>query len=93
MSLRFDPRFDAPEPRDRAACEAEALALARFSGRKSFVCDVTGENISPNEAAVLSATEFRQSPLLARVDDGTLPMSYMLVTNWGDWIVKRDLID
>lgn len=93
VTLKFDPRFAAPQPRDQTTCKAEALALAQFSGRQSFVCDVTGESIAPEQAAVLTADEFRASPLLQQVDDGSIGAQYLLATNWSDWIVKSDLVN
>jgi hypothetical protein len=92
VPVRFDPMFEWPEMRSREACAEEALALARFSGRDDFVCDVTGDRIAAHQAAVLTPWELRRSPLVDRVRDGSLAAEILLASNWSDWVVRRDLL-
>ncbi len=63
------------------------------SGRKSFVCDITGDEIEPTEAAVLTPWEFRRSPLLPHFRAGGIIAEIRLVTDWSDWVVRRDLLE
>jgi hypothetical protein len=73
---------------------AEALELANFSDRKHFTCDVTGNEIEPDHAAVLTPWEFRCSSLLQPFrDGGGVAAEIMLAINWSDWVVRRDLLD
>lgn len=93
IEVRFHPRFEWPEIRDQKIRTSDAMALAHFAGRESFICDITGEEIDANSAAVLTPWEFRRSELLDRFRE-TGPFSeIMLVTNWTDWVVKRDLLN
>ncbi len=93
ISVRFHPRFEWPEDRDQKTRTREAIALAEFAGRKTFVCDITGEEIEPAIAAVLTPWEFRNSKLLPRFREGGVINEIMLVTNWADWVVRGDLLD
>jgi hypothetical protein len=93
ISVRFHPRFEWPEDRDQETRSQEAIALAEFSGRKTFICDVTLDQIEPAIAAVLTPWEFRNSKLLPRVREGGIINEILLVTNWADWLVRRDLLD
>lgn len=94
MEVRFHPRFEWPEKRDQQTCVNEAIALAEFSGRSSFTCDITGEQISPTDAAVLTPWEFRRSGLKQRFQEAVAPIGeILLLCNWSDWIVRRDLLN
>jgi hypothetical protein len=94
IKVRFHPHFEEPEQRDPDTRVSEAVALARFAGRKSFICDITGDEIEPSEAAVLTPWEFRRSPLLPRFRQrGDIFEEYRLATDWSDWVVRRDLLD
>lgn len=92
VPVKFDPMFEWPEARDITTCGEEALALAQFSGRETFICDVTGDQIAAHEAAVLTPWEMRHSPLVERVRDGSFAAELLLLTNWSDWVVRRDLL-
>jgi hypothetical protein len=93
VPVRFHPRFEWPEQRDQKTRTSEAVALARFAGRRSFVCDITGDEIEPNSAAVLTPWEFRRSALLPRFLQGGLMNEITLGLNWSDWVVRSDLLD
>jgi hypothetical protein len=93
IAVRFHPRFEWPENRDQETRASEAIALAEFSDRKTFTCDVTGDQIEPAMAAVLTPWEFRNSKLHARVLEGGIMNQIQMVTNWADWRVRRDLLD
>jgi hypothetical protein len=93
ISVRFHPRFEWPEQRDQKSRVEEAITLSNFSGRKSFVCDITGDEIEPGEAAVLTPWEFRRSPLLPMFREAGIVAEVRLVTDWSDWVVRRDLLD
>jgi hypothetical protein len=90
---RFHPRFEWPEQRDQRTCVAEAVALADFSGRASFVCDITGTEIEPGDAAVVTPWEFRRSGLVARFRESGLIAEVRLITDWSDWVVQRNLLN
>jgi hypothetical protein len=77
VPVRFDPDFEWPGNRDAATWTAEALELAHWSGRSSFHCDITGDEIPSSEAALLTPWEFRRSALLPRFhkDSGGVPFS------------------
>jgi len=93
VEVRFHPRFEWPEKRDRETCINEAIALAEFSGRSSFTCDVTGDEISPVDAAVLTPWEFRRSPLKQLFQKAAEPFGELrLSIDWSDWVVRRDLL-
>ncbi len=93
IKVRFHPRFEWPEQRAQEARVAEAVALADFLGRKSFVCDITGEEIEPADAAIVTPWEFRRSSLLSRFRQAGTVAEIRLVTDWSDWVVRRDLLD
>ena len=93
IEVRFHPRFQWPEQRDHKARAEEAVALAAFSGRTSFVCDLTGDEIKPADAAVLTPWEFRQSPLLSTYRQSGFIAEVKLITDWSDWVVRRDLLE
>jgi hypothetical protein len=94
MEVRFHPRFEWPERREQETCVSEAIALAEFSGRSSFTCDITGEEISPMDPAVLTPWEFRRSGLKQRFLEAAAPLGeILLLCNWSDWVVRRDLLD
>jgi hypothetical protein len=89
--VKFVPSFEYPEDRDRAARAAEALMLADWSQRKTFLCDVTGEEIAPEDAALLTPWEFRRSPLIELFRKDWFA-ELKLTVDWGDWIVRQDLL-
>jgi hypothetical protein len=93
IPVRFHPRFEWPEQRDQKTRVVEAIVLADFSGRESFVCDITGDEIEPEAAAVLTPWEFRHSALLPRFRQGGIFHEIQLVRDWSDWIVRKDLLD
>jgi hypothetical protein len=94
VEVRFHHRFAWPENRHPLICGEEAAALANFSGRDSFVCDVTGDQISPSEAVVLTPWEFRRSGLDAKFRENAGPLGEIqLHIDWSDWIVRRDLLN
>ena len=94
IPVRFAPYWEWPEQRDGASRAAEAVELANFSGRSHFTCDITGENIEPTQAAVLTPWELRRSPLLQRFRDSAGDVAeVMLARDWSDWVVRRDLLD
>jgi hypothetical protein len=93
IPVRFHPKFEWPEQRDQRSRTAEAIALAEFSGRSSFVCDITGDEIKPSEAATLTPWEFRNSALLPKFREAGIVAEVKLVTDWSDWIVRRDLLE
>jgi len=92
IPVRFHPRFEWPEQRDQPSRIGEAIALAKFSGRKSFTCDITGDEIQPDEAVTLTPWEFRRSDLLPKFQEVGVVATVRLVTDWSDWIVRRDLL-
>jgi hypothetical protein len=91
--VRFHPLFEWPEQRDQRSRTGEAIALAAFSGRTSLTCDIMGDEIDPIEAATLTPWEFRRSPLLTRFKENGIVADVKLVTDWSDWIVRRDLLE
>ena len=93
IPVHFHPLFEWPEQRDQRSRTAEAIALAEFSGRSSFECDITGDEIKPTEAATLTPWEFRRSPLLPKFREAGIVAEVKLVTDWSDWIVRRDLLE
>jgi hypothetical protein len=93
IGVRFHPRFEWPDQRDEKTRTAEAIALANFTGRKSFVCDITGDEIEPTAAAVLTPLEFRRSALLPGFRNGDIVREILLHTDWSDWVVRRDLLN
>jgi hypothetical protein len=94
VPVRFHPKFQWPEERDYEERVAEAMALAEFSGRTSFICDITGQTIQPAEAAVVTPWEFRRSHLLElfRRNQEDIIAELILASDWSDWIVRRDLL-
>ena len=92
VNVRFHPRFASPETRSVAEQQADAIRLADFFARDRFICDVTGETIAPKDAAVLTAWEARQSALSQPLKETGISGSFMLATNWSDWIVKSSLL-
>jgi hypothetical protein len=93
IPVRFHPRFEWPEARDRETRIREAVMLAEFSGRTGFVCDITGDQIEPEAAAVLTPWEFRRSPLLEQYrQGGNVFHEVQLITDWSDWVVRQDLL-
>jgi hypothetical protein len=93
VQVRFHPRFAWPEQRDKKTCVAEAVALADFSGRDSFVCDITGDGIPPTDAAVITPWEFRRSELLPKFREAGIIAEVRLLTDWSDWVVRGDLLN
>jgi hypothetical protein len=93
VRVLFQPHFEWPEERDQATRTAEAIALAEFLGRESFICDITGEEIKPTAAAVLTPWEFRRSALRPIFLQGGFFHEYQLATDWSDWVVRRDLLE
>ena len=93
ISVRFHPLFEWPEQRDQQSRVGEAIALAEFSGRTSFACDITGDEIKPSEAATLTPWEFRRSLLLPKFRETGIVAEVKLVTDWSDWMVRRDLLE
>jgi len=92
VEIKYHPSFEWPANRGEDERNAEAVALAEFSGRTHFVCDITGEKIDPLDASVLTPWEFRRSPLrerfLKEVEIGQL----YLARDWSDWVVRSDLL-
>jgi hypothetical protein len=93
IPVRFHPLFEWPEQRDQRSRIGDTLALSEFSGRTSFTCDITGNEIKPNEAATLTPWEFRRSPLLPKFQEHGIIAEFKLLTDWSDWIVRRDLLE
>jgi hypothetical protein len=93
VEVRFHPRFEWPEKRDQKACTNEAIELAEFTGRNKFVCDVTGQEIEPSSAAVITPWELRRSALAQSFRDEGILQEAMLLTDWSDWVVRRDLLE
>jgi len=94
VDVRFHPKFEWPEPRTLETRVREAIQLAEFSGRTSFTCDITGSEISPDQAAVLTAWEFRQSSMMQRFQKNAGPFGEIqLLIDWSDWVVRRDLLN
>jgi hypothetical protein len=93
ISVRFHPLFEWPEQRDQRSRMEEAIALAELSGRTSFACDITGDEVKPSEAATLTPWEFRRSSLLPKFREAGVDAEVKLVTDWSDWIVRRDLLE
>jgi hypothetical protein len=93
IRVLFHPRFEWPEQREQAKRTEEAVALADFLGRKSFICDITGEEIRPTDASVLTPWEFRRSALLPVFLQGGFFNEFKLATDWSDWVVRRDLLE
>lgn len=92
IRVRFHPLFEWPEQRDQRSRTNEAVTLAKFSGRKSFTCDITGDEIQPEQAATLTPWEFRRSALLPKFQEAGFVATVKLATDWSDWIVRRDLV-
>jgi hypothetical protein len=97
VEVRFDAEFEWPEDRDLKTRCASAMELARWSGRTTFHCDITGDEIAPNEAALLTPWEFRRSSLVSKFrDEMSGPLEFMsdvrLAADWSDWVVRRDLL-
>lgn len=92
VSVRVHPRFDGPPERSIDCQVADAVDLAAFTGRRTFVCDITGDEIAPADAAVLTPWEFRRSSLLTQYKSTGFIAEIKLVTDWSDWIVRRDLL-
>jgi hypothetical protein len=93
IKVAFHPRFEWPATRSTAERSKEALALAAFTSRSHFVCDITGDTIEAADAAVITAWEFRRSKLIDRFrEEAGLIAQFRLATDWSDWIVRRDLL-
>lgn len=93
VDVRFHPRFEWPERRELESQVSEAIQLAEFSGRTSFTCDITGDEISPDKAAVLTPWEFRRSSLMQRFQENAGPFGEIqLLIDWSDWVVRRELL-
>lgn len=93
VEVRFDPHFEWPESREHAVRKAEAAELSRFSGRKRFTCDITGNDLDAADAAVLTPWELRRSPLLSHVRASGFAGEILLLRDWSDWVVQDDLLD
>ncbi len=95
VDVRFMPDFEYPENRDPEVRAAEALMLAEWGHRKTFICDVTGDQILVEDAALLTPWEFRRSPLAAnfRKEAGADWFADLkLAIDWSDWVVRQDLL-
>jgi hypothetical protein len=92
LEVRFDPHYEWPEQRDQATRTAEAVELAAVTGRRTFICDMTGDQIDPTQAAVLTPWEFRRTPLVEKLRQDGSYSEVLLLTDWSDWIVRRDLL-
>jgi hypothetical protein len=93
IPVRFDPHYEWPEQRDQATRTAEAVTLAAVADRSTFMCDVTGDQIHPSQAAVLTPWEFRRSSLEERFRQGGIYHEIQLARDWSDWVVRSDLLD
>jgi hypothetical protein len=93
IPVRFHPLFEWPEQREQRHRIEEAIALAEFSGRASYVCDITGDEIAPSKAATLTPWEFRRSRLLPKFQEAGFAAEVKLVIDWSDWIVRGDLLE
>lgn len=93
IPVRFHPRFEWPEQRDQKTRVEEAITLADMSGRDHFFCDITGDQIEPKDAIVLTPWEFRHSPLLPQFRQNGIIAEIQLITDWQDWVVRKDLLD
>lgn len=95
VQVRFHPYFEWPKERDDKTCAAEAVELADFSGRSSFRCDITGTEVQPMDATVMTPWEFRRSALLPKFREATDPIlaEVVLAADWSDWVVRRDLLN
>jgi hypothetical protein len=96
VSVRFDPDFEWPTLRDDATRSSEALELAKWAGRASFICDLTSVEIAPSDAALLTPWEFRRSALLPMFYKNYGEMKFIadlkLIIDWSDWVVRSDLL-
>ncbi len=91
IPVKFHPRFEWPETRDEQTRANEAISIAEFSGRKTFVCDITNDEIAAELAVVLTPWELRRSNLVDQVREAGVIGEIMLASNWSDWIIRRDL--
>jgi hypothetical protein len=93
IPVRFHPKFEWPEARSKEVRRHEAVGLADFCGRPHFMCDLTGEQLSPADAAVLTPWELRNAKSLTALRESTdVFRVFQLVTDWSDWIVKGELL-
>jgi hypothetical protein len=73
-----------------------ARGYAELTGADRFVCDITGDTIAVDEAQLLTAWEFRRSPLAKRFRDqlagGPMDPELKLELDWSNWIVRADLL-
>ena len=95
VNVRFAPGFEWPTTRDKSARVHAARVYAELTGVDRFVCDITGDSIAVDEAQLLTAWEFRRSPLAQRFRDklagGPVDPELRLQLDWSDWIVRADL--
>ena len=88
IEVRFDPQFEY-EQRSNAVRQGEAIELGRFSNRSIFTCDITGDQIRPDQGAVLSPWELRRSPLVEIFKKkGNRFAEHVLEAQWDDWVVS-----
>lgn len=96
IAVRFDPDYEWPEDRDPATRAAEARELADWSGRPTFLCDITGDEIAATDAALLTPWEFRRSTLMPRFRELSGKPEFFaenrLAADWSDWVVRSDLL-
>jgi hypothetical protein len=93
IDARFDPQFEWPPQRSDIIRKEEALELAKISDRVRFVCDITGDEIEPDHAAVLTSWELRRSPLVQKfLEKAGVQGDILLKFDWSEWIVRSDLL-
>ena len=94
VEVRFYATFDAPTPRDRASRCRAVRSYAELVQRDNFICDITGDRITVDQAMLVRAGEFRRSPLVAEFRRRNPDLAELfLARNWSDWIVRADLLD
>lgn len=96
LQPKFDPMFEFPAMRDNETRNREAIELAKWSNRDHFNCDLTGKRIVPDEAALLTPWEYRQSGL-ADVPDSAKSIEELVdlvrdIADWSDWVVDLELL-
>jgi len=94
LDVRFLPPFDTTVPQDRASRCRAARSYAELVRRDEFICDITGDRISVDQAMLIRAGEFRRSPLVAEFRRRNPDIAELfLARNWSDWIVRADLLE
>ncbi len=76
------------------AARTVGTALRELVQRDNFICDITGDRITVDQAMLVRAGEFRRSPLVAEFRRRNPDLAELfLARNWSDWIVRADLLD